>query len=221
MLGEQAMVVPTGCETLLDDFDPLRETVSVQLKESVVLDPSPQSERPDIAVTNCTPDTSYNPFRMSTDISDTNPFALTSSDTFPVWNSTPFLTSSSKDMRHCISDTNLFKLEYTADNSTSRIASRSQEDVTDSLSKERHCVAEDNPTLAKEILENDPLDYKNRRVNRSQETSPSSGRKTIRNGEPQTKPRPDFLNSSPGKPLASGASMELPETLHGKQKRCG
>ena len=162
---------------------------------------------------------SYNPFRMSTDISDTNPFAPTSSDPFPPVDSEPLLSPNRKDMRHCISESNLSKLKHETVDHTHLIASRSQENLTDMGSKDRHCVAGKEAALTEEEedLENDPLDYKNRRVNRSIENSPSMVRKNTRNSLLQFRPRLDFLAPSSSKPLLSSVSMDTPEISNGKR----
>lgn len=193
---------------------------------------NPPPEQTDIAVIGSTPDSSptvsrpppptnslasYNPFRMSTDISDTNPFA---SDVFPPLNSEPLLTPSTKDIRHCISESNLSRLEHETVDHTHIVASRSQENLTDVSSTDRHCVAGKEMALTEEEeeLQNDPLDYKNRRVNRSMESSPTMVRKnTSRSSLLQFKPRLEFLAPSGSQPLLSSVSMDLPEISNGKR----
>ncbi len=78
-------------------------------------------------------------------------------------------------------------------------------------SEVRHCVVED---------EEDPLDYKNRRVNRSTDSSPplersSNGRESVHNNKTQLV----FNGPSSSKAVPSQASMEVPETTDSFRKK--
>ncbi len=190
---------------MLDVFDPLRQLPPQQK-------PSSQERSESIAVTNKTSTTyqvtsaspntkrsSSNPFRLSRDIG--NPFQEQA--TLSVNNTHP-------DIRHCISETNLSRLKLESSSRSSEMhVSRSQDNLMDLGSEVRHCV------LPEEI-EEDPLDYKNRRVVRSNDGSPTMER---RNGRQGSKYHLDFNAPSASKAATSQVSMDQPEITRSMRKK--
>ena len=76
-------------------------------------------------------------------------------------------------------------------------------------SEVRHCIVpEENE---------DPLDYKNRRVTRSIDNSPTLERRS--NGRESNKTQLEFNGPSTSKAMPSQASMEVPETTGSVRKR--
>ena len=225
-----------GCESLLEDFDPLHATK----QERPVLPPphvaeeeeeeEEAGERDDnlcsLSVTHPTPDNSpkvpksSNPFRISGDFSQSNPFDS------PVLSSTQSLKKD--DMRHCISDSNLLNLEneisHRSIDQLDPLVTRSEEDLSTTSDSQRHCVASElsesctlQPTPSSSLddlneeSDEDALDYKNRRT-RSTESSPTMDeRKQIR------KKGLSFLSHSVSKPETNNVNMNSPE-LSGRKR---
>ena len=263
-----------GCESLLDDFDPLRsQPVSIPAQTT----PPPPPQQPptadstshqtvpdqldkepihvpkivELSITTASPSSSpdmqrrrsSNPFRVSGDFSNMNPFddsfvpnpyLSATTDSLPQPNGrTPL------DMRHCTSETNLssLKKEYQplrALGEVEPLVTRSEEDILSSTADSRHCMVDvDSHRHINGDLEspergtgsqnsiNDPLDYKNRR-SRSSENSPTLLRKVpMHQGSVDSafSTRMNFNSmTSSLKPLASKADMSTPE-LSGRPQR--
>ena len=263
-----------GCESLLDDFDPLRsqpvsiptETVPPQQpdqpsaanstaaqtipskQDSIVL---PARKIVELSITDASPGSSpvlrhrsSNPFRVSGDFSNVNPFedsfvpdpfTSATTDSLPMPNGRAPL-----DMRHCTSETNLSKLkkEYQplrALGEVEPLVTRSEEDILSSTAENRHCMADmDSHGHVNGGLEspgrnsgsrdsvNDPLDYKNRR-SRSSDNSPTTIRKLgqIHQGSVDStfSTRLNFHSLTGSlKPLVSKADVRAPEMSSSAQR---
>ncbi len=190
----------TACESLLDDFDPLRQTTTnIEAPQTNVQVKAPLATL-EITTSSPTLNRSSNPFRLSTEIG--NPFQdqTLSAQASP----------QTKDIRHCISETNLTRLKLESTSRSSELhVSRSQDNLMDLGSEVRHCIVpEENE---------DPLDYKNRRVTRSIDNSPTLERRS--NGRESNKTQLEFNGPSTSKAMPSQASMEVPETTGSVRKR--
>ena len=184
-------------------------------------------EKPDevdlkLSLTKATPDTSpklpksSNPFHASGDF-DKNPFST----------SPPHYEPKKADMRHCISESNItqLKLELKHQRPLMELVTRSEEDLLISpvSDSSRHCVATpttDDVVPLQEVdeicEEDDPLDYKVRRVTRSTDTSPTPQRKNTDNHVTQFRHRLEFLSPSGSVPLPSKVNMDSPELSNRK-----
>ena len=230
-----------GCESLLDDFDPLRQQptpsrptppqpipsqpqqpqqaidstalpekddsyceLPPKIVELSVTEPSPCSS-PILA-----PRRSSNPFRVSGDFSNINPF----DDSFNSFSPTPPTDllhqangSPTHDIRHCTSETNLSKLkkEYQPLRTLGEVdllVTRSEEDLLSSTAENRHCMVDidthrhlngglGSPQRSSGS-QKDPLDYKSRRA-RSTENSPTQYRKILKQASIESK-QLDFIH---------------------------
>ena len=218
-----------GCESLLDDFDPLRKQSTSEAPPTKPPEPQPPSEPIEVpttqdggdrllppkivelSITVPSPDSSptlqprrsSNPFRVSDDLSNINPFTDSfTSGPFPSNATTDSLTQANGrpplDIRHCTSETNLAKLkkEYQPLRTLGEVeplVTRSEEDLLSSTAESRHCMVDvdshrhlngglGSPQRNGGSQErvNDPLDYKSRR-SRSSENSPTQYRKSMPN----------------------------------------
>lgn len=153
------------------------------------------------------PRRSSNPFRVSGDFSDINPFA-DSFNPFAPSPTTDLLHQAnggpSHDIRHCTSETNLSKLkkEYQPLRTLGEVeplVTRSEEDLLSSTAENRHCMVDvdthrhlngglESPqrSMGSQEAIDDPLDYKSRR-SRSSENSPTQYRKTIKQASIESK----------------------------------
>ena len=217
-----------GCESLLDDFDPLRKQSTSEAPPTKPPEPQPPSEPIEVPTTQdgdrllppkivelsitepspnssptLQPRRSSNPFRVSDDLSNINPFTDSfTSGPFPSNATTDSLTQANGrpplDIRHCTSETNLAKLkkEYQPLRTLGEVeplVTRSEEDLLSSTAESRHCMVDvdthrhlngglGSPQRNGGSQErvNDPLDYKSRR-SRSSENSPTQYRKSMPN----------------------------------------
>lgn len=235
-----------GCESLLDDFDPLRlqptppqptppqpipsqpipsqpqqlqqtmesiDSTSVPREDEVTCELPPRII--ELSITEASPGSSpilaarrsSNPFRVSGDFSNINPFD-DSFNPFPPTPTTDLLYQSNgsptHDIRHCTSETNLSKLkkEYQPLRTLGEVeplVTRSEEDLLSSSAENRHCMVDvdthrhlngglGSPQRSSGSQEaiNDPLDYKSRRA-RSTENSPTQYRKILKQASIESK----------------------------------